>query len=110
VRTVDELGIFRVVMSSGRVKEAVRFAHDLVAPLRGPDDEDGRAGQLLATWRAFVAAEGRVQRTGAALGVHENTVRYRLGRIRELIGRDPAELDTLLAARMAFQVLDLAGW
>jgi DNA-binding PucR family transcriptional regulator len=51
-----------------------------------------------------------VQRTAADLGVHENTVRYRLGRIREVTGRDPAALDTLLSARMAFQVLDLAGW
>ncbi|MQA13607.1 MAG: GAF domain-containing protein [Pseudonocardiaceae bacterium] len=104
VLTVDELGLFRVVMNSGRVKEALRFAHELVRPLR----EHG--GQLLETWRAFVAAEGRVQRASHALGVHENTVRYRLARIKEITGQDPAGLDQLLAARMAFQVLDLAGW
>jgi sugar diacid utilization regulator len=107
VVTVDELGLFRVVVSSGRVKEALRFADELLRPVR---DHDGGAGSLLATWRAFLAAEARVQRTAADLGVHENTVRYRLGRIRELTGRDPAALDTLLSARMAFQVLDLAGW
>lgn len=107
VLTVDELGLFRVVMNSGKVKEAVGFAHELIQPLR---DQDTGDGVLLATWQAFVTAEGRVQKAGALLGVHENTVRYRLGRIRETIGRDPAELDTLLAARMAFQVLDLAGW
>lgn len=104
VLTVDELGLFRVVMNSGRVKEAVRFAHDLVRPLRERD------GHLLDTWREFVAAEGRVQPAGRALGVHENTVRYRLGRIKEITGQDPAGLDQLLAARLAFQVLDLAGW
>lgn len=103
VLTADEFGMFRVVMSSGRVKEAVRFAHDLVRPLRERDDH------LLETWRAFVAAEGRVQPAGRALGVHENTVRYRLARIREVTGQDPATLDQLLAARLAFQVLDLAG-
>ncbi len=104
VLTVEELGLFRVVMNSGRVKEAVRFAHELVRPLRDRD------GQLLETWREFVAAEGRVQRAARALGVHENTVRYRLGRIKEITGQDPASLDQLLAARLAFQVLDLAGW
>lgn len=107
VLTVDELGLFRVVMNSGKVREAVQFAHETVQPVR---DHDGADGPLLATWRAFVAADGRVQRAAAALDVHENTVRYRLGRIREIVGTDPAELDTLLAARMAFQVLDLAGW
>ncbi len=107
VLTVDELGLFRVVVSSGRVKEAVRFADELVAPVR---EHDGVNGPLLATWRAFLAADARVQRTASDLEVHENTVRYRLGRIREITGRDPATLDSLLMARMAFQVLELAQW
>ncbi|WP_339122835.1 helix-turn-helix domain-containing protein [Pseudonocardia sp. D17] len=107
VRTVDELGLFRVVMNSGQVKEALRFAHDLVAPVRAHEAGDG---PLLTTWRAFVAAEGKVQATARTLDVHENTVRYRLGRVRELTGTDPADLDVLLSARLAFQVLDLAGW
>lgn len=105
VLTVDELGLFRVVIGSGRVKEAVHFAHRTVRPLQENGD-----GALLETWRAFVEAEGRVQPTARMLGVHENTIRYRLGKIREIIDRDPASLDSLLAARMAFQVLDLAGW
>jgi DNA-binding PucR family transcriptional regulator len=107
VLTVDELGLFRVVVSSGRVKEAVRFADEFVAPLR---EHDGVDGSLLTTWRAFLAAEGRVQSAAGDLGVHENTVRYRLGRIRQITGRDPTTLDSLLMARMAFQVLDLAQW
>ncbi|GLZ46917.1 hypothetical protein Acsp06_31020 [Actinomycetospora sp. NBRC 106375] len=107
VLTVDELGLFRVVVASGRVKEAVRFADELVRPVR---EHDGPDGSLLATWRAFVDAEARVQRTAACLGVHENTVRYRLGRIREITGRDPVAMDTLLSARVAFQVLEMAGW
>ena len=107
VVTVDELGLFRVVVASGRVKEAVRFADELVRPVR---DHDGADGALFLTWRAFLAAEARVQRAASDLGVHENTVRYRLGRIREITGKDPAALDTLLIARVAFQILELAGW
>ena len=51
-----------------------------------------------------------MQSAAGDLGVHENTVRYRLGRIRQITGRDPTTLDSLLMARMAFQVLDLAQW
>jgi DNA-binding PucR family transcriptional regulator len=51
-----------------------------------------------------------VQATAGELGVHENTIRYRLGKIRQLINQDPTTLDCLLQARMAFQILDLAGW
>ena len=105
VLTADELGLFRVVAASGRAKEAIWFAHEFIRPLA-----DGGDATLLETWRAFVGAEGRVQATACELGVHENTIRYRLGKIRQLIKQDPTTLDCLLQARMAFQVLDLAGW
>ncbi|MDQ0382303.1 GAF domain-containing protein [Amycolatopsis thermophila] len=105
VLTADELGVFRVIAATGRVKEAVHFAHEFIRPL-----QDGDSDALLDTWRAFVAAQGRVQATAADLGVHENTIRYRLGKIRRLIQRDPSGLDCLLQARLAFQILDLAGW
>ncbi|MHA4854945.1 helix-turn-helix domain-containing protein [Rhodococcus sp. MSC1_016] len=104
VLDVTELGLFRVVISSGRVKEAVRFAHDYVHVVQGADD-----GLLLETWRAFVAAEGRVQGAAVALDVHENTVRYRMGKVKELTGLDPTSLDVLLSARLAFQILDFAA-
>jgi len=104
VLTLDELGLFRVVVSSGHVKEAVHFAHTFVRSVRDHDD-----GTLLDTWRAFVTAEGKAQATAAAMGVHENTIRYRLGKIKEITQKDPTSLDTLLSARMAFQVLDLSG-
>lgn len=104
VLDVTELGLFRVVVSSGRVKEAVRFAHEYVHAVRTIDD-----GVLLETWRAFVAAEGRVQGAAVTLDVHENTVRYRMGKIKELTGLDPTSLDVLLSARLAFQILDFAA-
>ncbi|WP_279099724.1 helix-turn-helix domain-containing protein [Gordonia bronchialis] len=104
VIALDDLGLFRVIVSSGHVKEALHFAHSYVAAVRDHDD-----GTLLATWRAFVAADGKVQATAQSLDVHENTIRYRLGRIREICRRDPTSLDTMLSAKMAFQVLELAG-
>jgi len=105
VLTADELGLFRVVAASGRAKEAVHFAHEFIRPVRANDDDT-----LLSTWRAFIRAEGRVQATADELGVHENTVHYRMGKIRRLTKQDPTGLDSMLQARMAFQTLDLAGW
>src|SRR5690606_21819292 len=101
---VTELGLLRVVVGSGRVKEAVRFAHEYVHPVRTADD-----GTLLETWRAFVDADGRVKGAAAALDVHENTVRYRLGKIKDLTGLDPSGLEALLSARLAFQILSFAN-
>jgi sugar diacid utilization regulator/GAF domain-containing protein len=109
VLTADELGLFRVVAASGRAKEAIRFAHEFIRPLADADAGTGDHS-LLQTWRAFVRAEGKVHATADCLGVHENTIRYRLAKIRQHIRQDPTTLDCLLQARLAFQILDLAGW
>ena len=46
---------------------------------------------------------------GSEMCIRDSTIRYRLGRIREICRRDPTSLDTMLSAKMAFQVLELAG-
>ena len=43
--------------------------------------------QLRDTLTAYLAAEQNIARTAEALFVHPNTVRYRLGRVEEAIGR-----------------------
>lgn len=48
---------------------------------------DPTAGQLRETLRAYFAANLRVREAADALGVHPNTVRYRLGLAEELLGR-----------------------
>jgi PucR C-terminal helix-turn-helix domain/GGDEF-like domain len=65
-------------------------------------DADRRAGGALAsTLRAYADCDLNVARTAERLGVHPNTVHYRLRRVQDLSGRDPrrfAELVELLTA------------
>lgn len=63
------------------------FIEQLVAPLLEADAH-GR-GDLVHTLTVFVARDRQLQETADALFVHVNTVRHRLARIRELVGRDP---------------------
>lgn len=52
------------------------------------DDEDRRSGgELLATLRAYTDADLNVAAAAKHLGVHPNTVRYRLHRIEAVTGR-----------------------
>lgn len=62
---------------------------------------------LLATLRAYLGCGLSVRHTAEALAVHQNTVSYRLRRIRELTGRSPA--DRLLSADvlLGLRALDL---
>ncbi|WP_336661464.1 PucR family transcriptional regulator [Leucobacter sp. USHLN154] len=81
-----------------------RFVERLLAPII---DADGSSrGDLLSTLRAYVAADQHVQRTADALFVHVNTVRHRLGRIREVSGRDPMTLSGLTDLRIALWAFD----
>lgn len=106
VVSVDGLGALRLVVNSDRVQEAVRFATQWLAPLHTGDAASGT--DLTRTLRAYLQAGAQVRATAETLGVHENTVRYRLARIESITGMDVRSFDALLAAQLAFQVLDLA--
>jgi purine catabolism regulator len=43
---------------------------------------------LISTLRVFLAHNGHIDASAAALGIHRHTLRYRLGRIVELLGAD----------------------
>ncbi|MFC4048127.1 helix-turn-helix domain-containing protein [Actinomadura syzygii] len=57
------------------------------ALLAGLDPDDPFHVELAATGLAYLDHGGRVEPTAAALHVHGNTVKYRIGRLRELTGR-----------------------
>lgn len=64
--------------------EAADLADRLLAPVDAlPDGQQARA---LETLRAWLDHPGQVQRVGAELHIHPQTVRYRLARLRDLLG------------------------
>ena len=84
-----------------------RMAREVAQTRLAPLDELTPAARerLLDTLEAWLAAQGRVQDAASVLHVHPQTVRYRLARLRELLGDaldDPEarfELDLALRAR-----------
>lgn len=64
------------------------FVRTELGPLAA-DDEAAR--QVRATLEAFFAANSNFRATAARLGVHHNTVRYRLERAEQILGRPPSE-------------------
>ena len=99
----DRLGPLRFLLDAPDVAQVRAVVHEQLGPLVA---HAGRA-DLLATLRAFVAADGNVAETARACFVHKNTLRYRLKRIAEVLGRDPADPDAKFHLRMAFDLVDL---
>jgi DNA-binding PucR family transcriptional regulator len=81
---------------------AAELAAARLAPLNALPD--GQRERLSATLRAWLDRPGQVQAVAATLGVHPQTVRYRLGQLRELFGDrldDPeARFELALALRV----------
>lgn len=101
-----ELGAGRVLLATSE-REAVRkFSEATFGSLvRDPSKAD-----LLVTLRSFFDNMASIRSCALHLGVHENTIRYRIARIEELTGlpvaRDP---DAQLRARLSLLVLMLEG-
>lgn len=77
---------------------------ELLGPLRKVIARDGN-GQLLATLRSWCDHDGQSQACADALGIHRNSLRYRMERIAELSGVDPLRLDGMLALYLGVQLL-----
>lgn len=114
----DLLGYGRDVMPHTRVLPLTRYRlpamlwryrsedglDDLVHPLRKLSAEDA-SGQLLATLRSWCEHEGQSQACAQAMGIHRNSLRYRMDRIAELSGLDPATLSGMSSLYLGLQLL-----
>lgn len=62
-------------------------------------------GQLMETLRCWCRLSGQMQQCAEALGLHRNTLRYRMDKVAEITGMDLANLDDVLALYLAVQLL-----
>lgn len=106
VLTAHDLGAGRLFLSSVDRGEADRFARRTLGALLDP----GVGGELLDTLQAFFLCGRRLRVTATSLGVHENTIRYRFAKVRELSGLDIyGDADDQTTALLALRVLQLLG-
>jgi DNA-binding PucR family transcriptional regulator len=75
------------------------FRESVLGPLERWDREHG--ADLVQTLRTFLQHDGHWRATAARLHIHHNTLRYRIGRVAALTGRDadttPGRVDFALA-------------
>lgn len=78
-------------------------ADALLAPL------EGRKGDLLASLGAWLARHGQWDTAAADLGVHRHTLRYRMRRVEELLGRSLDDADLRAELWLALRVRGAVG-
>ncbi len=103
-----ELGAGSLFLASTSREEADEFVRHTLGPLHNLGDRS--MYDLLTTLAVFLGCSRNVRETADRLGVHENTIRYRLARIAELSALDVAtNVDDQLAGQLATLILRLEG-
>lgn len=97
----EDLLVPRVIMGDAAARES--FLNELFAPLR-----QRKGGPNLIRALLTLARSGfRFGETAATLGIHPNTLRYRLERARSLLGMDLEDSDVRFRLQLASRLLDL---
>jgi hypothetical protein len=101
VATSAEADSHELLLASVAAPVLRTFRDRLLGPVVAYDER--HRAELLPTLRVFLDCDGSWNACASRLYVHVNTVRYRIGRIEELTGRDlsslPDRVDFFLALR-----------
>ena len=81
------------------------LAQEALEPLQVFDKK--HSAELLGTLRSYLELDGSVGAVAEALGLHRNTVRYRLQQISELSGYDPTTTADRVQLWLALTAMDL---
>jgi DNA-binding PucR family transcriptional regulator len=105
---VGEVGLAVTMLRLADLESARRAGRRSV--LDDIDDYDAaHAASYGQTLRVYLASFGDPTEASKALGVHTNTLRYRLRRLHELFGLDVADADTRFALMVDIRLRSSAG-
>jgi sugar diacid utilization regulator len=108
VLAADDIGVARLLLASASREEARQFARDTFGPLL--DERTVKSEERLATLETFLRRGRNVRDCADELGVHPNTVRYRLASIERLTGLSVTTDDSdYLTAQIAMTVVRLSA-
>jgi sugar diacid utilization regulator len=98
----DDLSLLRILDTSNNGVELDRYLNEWLGAL--VDHDQDHHSELVHTLTVYLDSGGNYDRTADSLIIHRSTLRYRLGRIRELSGRDLTDPDSRLNLHIAVRV------
>ena len=101
--SIEDIGAFRLLYHLRDTNELRQFVSDALGKLERRDQR----GTLKATLRAFLESGGSHVDASNRLGIHRNTLAYRLRRISELVGCDVADPGSWLTLHLALRASEM---
>jgi DNA-binding PucR family transcriptional regulator len=101
----EQLGRLRFLLSAPDTAEMSAMVRDLLGPVAEYDRR--RKSSLLETLQAYLEVGGHHPSTAERCHIHASTLKYRLARISEVLGRSLTEPGTRFELSLAFAVREL---
>ncbi len=80
----EDIGIYRLVFTSLQDEASLRFSNAFIEPIEEYDAENKT--ELLNTLMEYIRSDLDYSKTAAILNQHEQTIRYRIKRVCDIIG------------------------
>ncbi|MEL7647724.1 MAG: PucR family transcriptional regulator [Sedimentibacter sp.] len=102
----NDIGLYKILLPYINKHWMKDFYESLVKPLQSYDAK--YSAEFLKTAVAYIDNNGNIKDTAEALFQHENTVRYRIGKIKEILSmeNDHSFYEQLSAAVKIFKILN----
>ncbi|MGE3285983.1 MAG: PucR family transcriptional regulator [Pseudonocardia sp.] len=98
-----DLGLHRLLFDTGHTDRIDEHVERWIGPLLRYDAEHG--SRLVETLGAFLGGAGQPT-TARRLAIHPSTLKYRLGRIREILGLDLSRPDVRFNVELALRLAE----
>lgn len=108
IESYDKIGTYKILLDIKNNKTLERFYSELIKPVKEYDE--GKNGRLLETLLAYVKNDGDMKKTADDLFQHQNTVRYRIQRIRQLLNLEEENMkfyENISLAYKIYKIMDL---
>lgn len=103
----EELGVDRLLLQFPDNRELLNFAERLLGPVL--EHDRANHNDLLGTLAAYCANHRNFGETARALHMHQNTVRYRMERVNELLSEVISKPEGWFNLELALRILRLQG-
>ena len=107
IRYYHDLGIYRIFFSLPDKSVLDGIYEDTLGKLKEYDESTG--SDLVQTLRIYLEERNSILETAKRLYVHRNTVKYRIGRIEEILGYELCDGNEEFRLRLAFKIKKFRG-
>lgn len=107
VYTYRDYAYAHLLELANRHTDLLGYVHPALLRLMHHDQE--RGGELMETLFCYLLVSGTTKRAAELLSLHKNTLLYRMGRIREILGMNLLSGEDQFALQLSFRVLMYMG-